>query len=817
MATKKILSLSFVGIFFFTCASSQITLRGSVIDSTSLQPIAFAYLTLSDERTGTSTDIEGNFSLTTPDQYYVLIHISHVGYQSKDVSLSYLKNHPTIALLPTATLLQEVAVTASKEENPAFRIIRQALAHRRDHDPDQLRSYQYISYNKFLVTASAPLKSLDTLAPTRRQYGLFNPGKAQRNFERLDLVLKTSHLFLSESVTEKQKINPDKEKEKLLALQVSGYKSPIFTNVATDYQPFSFYKDNISLLGKDFINPLSHGTFNRYDFVLRDTTYLGQDTVYIIQFKPRHGKLFNALQGMISICTDRFAIKNIIAASADSTMLTTIRIQQNYEKVEGHWFPVQLNTDLDFHEFQVFGKHLMAQHRSFFREIKINPPLQPSSFGDITTELTIPKASENNLILDHYRANELDKKETRTYTFLDSAMHRRAWTDKVIEAVVTQTVPLGLLELDLSRVSRFNLYENFRLGAGLYTSPRFSKWWRFGGYAGYGFRDEQWKYGGEMKFNFNLNKDFFLRFSYAKDIYETGSSHINREGQLLGNESVRIWRSYQYDRIEFYKGEVGYRVLPDVHASLFVSRNEIQPTYDYQLLFYNELINHFSITEAGLTLRYVHGEHYMSLRGRKVFLGQRFPLFTFSVVKAISAFDAQDFNYTRFDFTAKHQVKHRYGGKTNFILLSGWLNGLAPYGKLYNGRGTSATNLMVDGYFQTMGLYEFTTSRYASVFLAHNVGNVLLNKRSSKPELVFYHNMAIGQLDYQGAHSGVVLQDLNKGFLESGLGLNNVLRAKYVNVAYWGLGGAVFYRYGPYQLAQPSSNVFWRLTFSFGF
>jgi len=229
------------------------------------------------------------------------------------------------------------------------------------------------------------------------------------------------------------------------------------------------------------------------------------------------------------------------------------------------------------------------------------------------------------------------------------------------------------------------------------------------------------------------------------------------------------------------------------------------------------LISHFLIAETGLALRYVHGENYMSLRGKKIFLGQRFPVFTFSFVQAIPAFDAQNFNYTRFDFTAKHQIKHRYGGKTNLFFASGWLNGLAPYGKLYNGRGSSAAYMFVDGYFTTMGLYEFTTTRYASLFLNHNVGNVLLNKKISKPELVFYQNMGIGQLENQGAHTGVTLQDFSKGYIESGIGLNNILRARYVNIAYWGFGGAVFYRYGSYQFAQPSDNLFWRLTVQFGF
>ncbi|HLZ16660.1 MAG TPA: hypothetical protein VKQ08_06450, partial [Cyclobacteriaceae bacterium] len=337
------------------------------------------------------------------------------------------------------------------------------------------------------------------------------------------------------------------------------------------------------------------------------------------------------------------------------------------------------------------------------------------------------------------------------------------------------------------------------------------------GYAGYGIRDQQWKYGGEIKFNFSLNKDFFFRFSYAKDIYETGSSHMNREGQLPGTENFRLWASSQYDRIEYYKGEIGYRMMPDVHATIFASRNEIQPTYNYNLQFNNELLNKFLISEAGITLRYVHGENYMSLRGKKIFLGQRFPVFTFSYAQAAPLWGAQAFNYTRFDFSAKLQVKHRYGGKTNFFLISGLLNGLAPYGKLYNGRGANATNQMVDHYFQTMGLYEFTATRYASAFLNHNFGNVLLNKSFSKPELVLYQNMGVGQLENKDVHVGLTLQSFDKGFAESGLGLNNLIRGKYVNVAYWGVGGAVFYRYGAYAFSKPVDNLFFRVTVGFGF
>jgi hypothetical protein len=450
-------ALVFVETFFFTQAKSQNMIQGKLIDSLTHQPIAFANLTLADGRTGTMTEIEGNYTLKIPSGYTGDVYLSHISYRRLVVSLSYLQSHPVLTMQPAATELKELTITASELENPAFGIIRKAVARKKENDPLSLKSYQYISYNKFLITTSEPTKRADSIVKAlRARPDTMKLKKGQKNLLSFDSLINTTHFFLSESVTEKQVINPNKEKEKLLALQVSGFKSPLFTNVATDYQPFSFYNDNISLLGKDFINPLSRGTFGRYDFQLYDTSYLNQDTVYIIHFKPKAKTFFNGLKGAISICTDGYAIKNVIAASADSLMQTRIKIQQNYEKIDGHWFPVQLNTDLDFINNKFFGRHMIAQHRSFLKEIQINPTLSHRSFGDITTELTLPKKEENKLVLDRFRNSTLDHKEKRTYVLIDSSFRKVRWLDKAIDALATQAFPLGIFEVDLTKISKVN-------------------------------------------------------------------------------------------------------------------------------------------------------------------------------------------------------------------------------------------------------------------------------------------------------------------------------------------------------------------------
>lgn len=802
-------------------ANAQLRLTGTLADSTSRQPIPFANLTLADGRSGCTTDIDGAFSLTVPAGYTGVVYLSHISYQHRAVTVDYLKQHATIFLRPSSTELRELTITTERGENPAFRIIRQAIAHKREHEPSRLASYRYTSYNKLLITFTSPQQPNDSIeARISKIKDTTRRAKAHRRFNTFDSLLGKTHFFMSESVTQKEVSNPGREKEKLIALQVSGFKSPLFTNVATDYQPFSFYDDNISLLGKDFVNPLSKGTFSRYDFKLADTTYSGTDTVFIIRYQPRARSYFNGLKGILSISTDGFAVKNVIAASADSLALMGIRIRQNYEKTDGHWFPTQLNTDIHFYEYKAFGRHIIAQHRSFLSDISINPSLPSSNFNDVKVDLSLPDPKLNLPTLERYRRSPLDQKETRTLTYVDSLTRKVRWLDGFINAFATQAIPLGPIEFDMNQFVHANQFENIRAGVGIHTSPAVSKWFRVGGYAGYGFHDDRWKYGGDLRVVLNESQDIFLRLSYAKDIYEVGTSQRQRDGQLIGTESFRDLVASRFDRTEGMKVEIGSRIAPDVHVVTYVSRAQITPTYPYQLKLISGKLSTFNIAEAGINFRYVRDEKYMKLNHHTVFLGQRFPVATLGVTFGGDKWDGSSVYYSRVDFSFKHLWHHRGGSKTRIFLAAGLIEGTAPYGKLYTGRGTVGpgnAGYVVDDYFQTMGLYEFTASKFASLFLQHNFGNVLLNKKYSKPELILYHHAGVGQLDNANMHLLVNTNSFDRSYFEGGLGLNNIIRGNYARFAYWGLGGGVFYRYGAYRFQSTSDNTVARFLFTVSF
>ena len=118
------------------------------------------------------------------------------------------------------------------------------------------------------------------------------------------------------SLIQRSFLRPQHLRETVLHKRVSGFKDPSFVALANSMQPFSCYRDHLELLGKDFLNPISKGSTQRYFFQLEDTLYRGPDTIYTIAFQPRVGSKFTGLKGWLNIHTRGYAIQSISAEPA---------------------------------------------------------------------------------------------------------------------------------------------------------------------------------------------------------------------------------------------------------------------------------------------------------------------------------------------------------------------------------------------------------------------------------------------------------------------------------------------------------------------
>ena len=105
--------LFIVSLFFCSISFAQTTVSGSVKDSKN-EPIPGANVKVQGESTGTITDLDGNFTLSTSKKPPFEIEISAVGSGTKIVSITSNNQKVTAVMTEQETQLDEIIVSASR-------------------------------------------------------------------------------------------------------------------------------------------------------------------------------------------------------------------------------------------------------------------------------------------------------------------------------------------------------------------------------------------------------------------------------------------------------------------------------------------------------------------------------------------------------------------------------------------------------------------------------------------------------------------------------------------------------------------------------
>ncbi len=120
MSTKRLLLLA-VFLFSGICAFAQTgDIRGFVYDKDNGEPILFATVFLKDTNYGATTDVNGFFNIAKVPAGTYTLSCSYVGYDEASAEVQLRAGgliNQSLFLLPGSTQLQEIKVTAKKEEN----------------------------------------------------------------------------------------------------------------------------------------------------------------------------------------------------------------------------------------------------------------------------------------------------------------------------------------------------------------------------------------------------------------------------------------------------------------------------------------------------------------------------------------------------------------------------------------------------------------------------------------------------------------------------------------------------------------------------
>jgi hypothetical protein len=779
-------------------ASAQRQLRGVVADSLTKQVLPFATLQLGAQRASMILELKGQYNITVPDSI-TSITISYVGHRQKQLLVADLKEWDTIFLVPVTGQMNEVVIRSQTDR--IRKIINSAVRRKDDHNPDHYDQYECQIYYKMVIDI-LPFGDPPKDSTKRKERKPRNAEEERKMHIRdsLDEVARQAfmgphkHLMFSETVSRRWYQRPHQMQETILASKFSGLKKTYFSNKVTDVLPFHVYRDYINLNGREYINPIARGWQKRYRFFIEDEIISGNDTVFILSFGPESKAAFNFLTGLVYINSNGYAISHFIAAT-DTSQDRSIQFEQKYQYIDGKWFPRELNYDVNYKKTPTaytqfnWNGHSVIDSVSFKQKAYSFNKSQTVVMHD---SVDLRSASD----WERFRRDSITVKEANTYHFMDSVSERHH-IEKLVSAsgkIAIGRWPVGNFDLDLNRLVAKNQFEGFRLGAGLYTNEILSKYYSIGGWAGYGFDDHTWKYGGSGTIYFKGNRDNYLDLSYEKNYRNPGQVQIHPE---MAANGLRYWVLGLVDLFEGYKLTLNLR-KNYMQFRPEVSRQEVKPLYADGFLVGGKQINSFKHSEASFGFRYAYGEKRFPAFGRYLPVLSKYPVaYTRVSGGRISSGDYRT-NYIQALAGVTWKVRTIRWGYDIFRLEGGMVRSLnnqpLPRSFLLAGNGIkiNGLNYYSERGFSTMQPFDFYSDRYLAFFYKHDFDKFLWDLKWSKPYLSLAHNMALGSLGSESRLANTGIHSYSNGYHESGILVNQLLR-RNVRVGDVGLTGGYFY------------------------
>lgn len=791
---KSLLSLllCFLSLSLF---SQQYSIAGRVTDANNRQPLAFVNIVVNDGKYGGMSDIDGKYKISADEPIRTLL-FSCLGYEPFEKSVESEVIRLNVALVPKTFQLGEVIIEAG--ENPAHRIIDSVMVHRKENNPNSLDSYRYHIYDQMVITidSSEVVKALEGAEKL--------PAMAF-----FDSILKKSDLMVMEVFSEVLFRSPNQFRQNVIGTKMSGSKNSQVVYLANQMQSTSFYEETVTIAGTDYVNPISRNSKSHYFFTLESVMPLGgADSLYVISFHPMKGSTFNGLRGTLAVHSDGWALQNVKAAPETSGAFYTISIQQLYQKIEGQWFPKQLNTNMVFPQMVVdvegYSFPMIAVGKSYVSDVILHPNLTHRDFSEVELQVQPVAAYRDDEFWTQHRIDSLTERILNTYHLVDSLTRGSNIFDRVLSVsdklMEDMALGLGPIDWNLGSLVRYSFTRGWYFGLHLTTNDRLSSHFRLGGFIGYWTRLHDIDYGFEGKWLIDRQRQMEFGARYAHKSLTLGEFNGFGESNNPLAENEYRYVFYENVMIRSNNTEVFFNTRFAHHFKAFMTFGTYQKKY--LLPPYDAMpITHFTIAE--MKLRFAYKEKFMGTTKGIRSLGTDYPVVWLSYQHSFKDVLGGEYEFDRVKFQLEKDFQTHYVGKTSVLLQAGYASKGCPVQETFDLLGSyQLVGLYSPGSFSTMREDEFLCDRFVALFLSHDFQGTLWKPNSQwfQPKLSLVTNLGWG------------LPTLKHGYFESGLVVRGLLSMPMVNI-----GAGVFYRYGAYSFPKVMDNFAFKYSITFGF
>lgn len=792
---KKICLFILTFLFIQLIKAQDIVIVGQVLSAEDSQPLEAASVWFKGTNIGCTTNEEGFFMLRSNEPQRALI-ASVVGYKQRQIKLDYGKDQMIrIYLKEDISILDEVIALPKQDE--AILLLKKVYENRHVNNPENVINLTTTMNN---VTA-INLTNIKQKALQRKLFKDLTSGAIELTDTTFSLpVYINQSIYNLNLSTDSNSSTLLDSKQNALNIFPAEHWQQIITTYTPDINP---YKPYSTILGHNFMSPVAPNAKLYYNLYLADSIDINGRKNYQIRFTPKHnqGLLF---KGDMWIDSATYAITQTDMTIPSHTSVNYLNslnygfttspigntIFPNHEK-QGLGLNVNLYPNKDM---QYFGA-ILSEERSY-----INTKSTTDTLTIRTEEEKIDVPTDDRLEATWNKIDSLNQTRIQKLS---------AWA---VDIILNQYLHVWKIDIGpVLNLFHFNQLEGATPRLTLRSGESFAKYFTFGGYVGYGHKDQYntagdligkglFSYGGNIQWRFGPTKRNILALTYDHKTERIGfdDSDIYAESRVndvehIANSWVMLYRpvsvlmrgrigaQYQYEkpgfkfRINaFTQNYYGNRFIPLIHKGAEVPYySHVGLRTDFRLSWQQSSLDYFF---------------------HRIYLNSKYPVVHLTAEGGYLKIPGSAFNepyhslFGKFGIYAQQHTALGFG-KIHWAFQANAVVGNAPFPALIMAR-SSRSAYRHDTDFMLLGSMELMSDYYAALNVRYQTRGYIfgyipyIKKLGIREDIIF--NIGYGYLSekYKGDNILALPTNLyNKEqgwnkmpYIECGFGFSNILK-----------------------------------------
>ena len=354
-------------VFLLLGAVAHSQIKGKVTASNG-ESIPFVSITIENTYTGTTANEEGSYELPLKATGKYTMVFQSIGYKTKKVPVNIAAFPHTLDVVLQDESYELSAVSVSNTEDPAYAIIRQAIAHKKENS-EKTGRFEADFYSKGIIRVeNVPDKIMGV--------------KVEMDDQEILDTTGSGIMYLSETVSHITFEQPNKLKERIVASKISGNDNGFSYNTAMGTF-YNFYNNYIEF-GTQMVSPLANNSLNYYRFKFEGSFFDDNGhQINKIKLIPRRDKE-PVFEGYIYIVDGSWAIYaidfDIKGYRMQQPILETLNLQQNFSYNSNNRIWAKNSQSFDF-KAGAFGVTVSGKFTHVYTNYIFHDKFDKGTFG----------------------------------------------------------------------------------------------------------------------------------------------------------------------------------------------------------------------------------------------------------------------------------------------------------------------------------------------------------------------------------------------------------------------------------------------------